>query len=187
MKAGEIVKALTERHKSPQWVTCAELRFGTGWAASYSAGDPYTEKRIDFWAMDTWPSHGYKRVAYEIKVSRGDFKRELTHPDKRTPSILVSNEFYFAAPRGLIKPDELPEGCGLVEVNEHGTARLSVKAAWRDTQEPTWGFIAALLRRVPIEPGVVIPSMQPNGLTPDPKAQAILWWIDDEHIHPLEG
>ena len=141
--ADDILTLLRERHPHPEWLTFDELRISTG----YTRG----EERIDFWAMDTYPSQGYKRIAYEIKVSRGDFSAELRKPAKRKPALLLCNQFYFVAPSGVIPVDKVPIDAGLIEAKVtpagHISLKVTSKAPWLDTEPPTWGFVAALIRR----------------------------------------
>lgn len=150
--AAEIVTALHEHYERTatsnyrqrsDWLHFSELRIGTGYGKD-------AEQRIDFWAMHTLPSERLRRVAFEVKVSRGDFLAELRQPRKRAVALLWSNEFYFAAPSGLIQVAELPPECGLVEyrLDEFGAhLHWSVAAPWRDTPPCSWRFVAALLRR----------------------------------------
>lgn len=49
----------------------------------------------------------YPRVGYEVKVSRGDMRSELLKPSKRRNARRLCSEFYFAVPRGLMKPGEI--------------------------------------------------------------------------------
>lgn len=49
----------------------------------------------------------YPVVGYEVKVSRGDMRSELLHPGKRAFARSRCHEFYFAVPRGLLKPEEV--------------------------------------------------------------------------------
>lgn len=135
-----IMAALRDRHQG-EWAFFAELRIGTGYGKD-------AEQRLDAWAMNLWPSSSFRRVTYEIKISRGDFLRELREPLKRRAGLLVSNEFYFAAPKGLITVDSLPPECGLVEVDGAHTARVVRSAPWRDTSPASWRFVASLVRRV---------------------------------------
>ena len=123
-----------------EWVFFPEMRAGTGYG-------PGVENRMDAWIMNTWPSKRLMRIVLEVKVSRSDFFMELRNPHKREKALLFSNLFYFAAPAGLIQPDEVPPEAGLMEVTEAGRVKTTVKAPWRPTPEPTWRFVAALLRR----------------------------------------
>lgn len=72
-------------------------------------------RRVDLLAVRLYNS-GPPLVAYEIKVDRGDFLSEIKNPSKRIEAQEFAAEFWLAAPEGLIQRDEVPEGCGLVEV-----------------------------------------------------------------------
>ncbi len=142
MTADEIVAVLRQEYRDTrEWVCFQELRLGTGYGGAI-------EQRIDFWALNCYPSAGMQSLAYEIKVTRSDFKRELADPKKRQAAMEVSNRFYFAAPAGLIPLDEIPAGCGLVEIAD-GKATTVLQATWRDRlASPPWRFLASVCRRV---------------------------------------
>jgi hypothetical protein len=129
------------RARGDRYVCFPELRTGTGYTAGNTQG-------IDLWAMDLWPSGDLRRISFEVKVSRGDFLRELKDPRKRKLALLWSNEFLFATPVGLINIAELPPEAGLVEVREDGSLLWKVAAPWRDTPPPSWRFLASVARRV---------------------------------------
>jgi len=65
----------------------------------------------------------FKVCAYEIKVSRADFRNDFAHKKEkheayktRTPRSFVPNRFYYVTPEGLIRPDEVPNYAGLLWV-----------------------------------------------------------------------
>jgi hypothetical protein len=76
-----------------------------------------TVRRIDFLLMRisrrSKPRH--ERIALEVKVTRADFKRDTA--EKRAAWFAVSDRFAYVAPVGMIQPEEVPEGCGLIEFN----------------------------------------------------------------------
>ena len=78
-------------------------------------------------------------TAVEVKVSRSDWLSELKDPMKRAPIVAISARFYFASPAGMTLPAELPEGCGLIEI-EPRTLKASVMAgaALRHPPKPDW-------------------------------------------------
>lgn len=127
----------------------AELRIGTGYGKD-------AEQRIDYWAMEMYASKGFKRISYEIKVSRSDFLHEIKNPKKRRRALLWSNEYYFITLPGIVRVGELPPEVGLIEVTEGDIAgdsmyvspvmRPVIAAPWRDTIGPTWRFLAAIAR-----------------------------------------
>jgi len=145
-----------------EWLFFRELRVGTGRRNG-------NLQRLDAFALNSLPYTGMKRVCYEVKVSRGDFLAELKHPLKRRIGMRYSNEFYFVTPGGLVKPEEIPPECGLIEagratleewrahiVRQAGFfyyepvaaeyCMITVPAPWRDTPGPTWQLTAAMLR-----------------------------------------
>lgn len=69
----------------------------------------------------------YERIAIEIKVSRSDFLRET--PEKRGCWQRVAHRFAYAAPPGLIAPEDVPDGCGLLDVD--CTGRPYRRVSWR--------------------------------------------------------
>jgi hypothetical protein len=67
---------------------------------------------IDVAVFDLWPSKGLLRSAFEIKVSRSDFIRELQQPSKHKWVLESFHEFWFVAPKDVIQLDELPVNVG---------------------------------------------------------------------------
>ena len=116
LNAVQVETALKMRHgNSRQWVFLTQLLTPTG-------------RLIDAYAICCYFSHGYKRIAYEIKVSRSDFLSELKAPEKRVSAMKNSDEFYFVAPKGMLDKGDIPEGCGLMEVYEDLRTRIRLKA-----------------------------------------------------------
>lgn len=121
-----------------------ELRLSTGFTGKRG------EQRIDLWTMEMVPSKKHWRVAYELKVSRADWLKEKKDPLKRRGARLLSNQFYYVTPPGLITPDEIPIDCGLLEHQEPGRLghrmRVVVDAPKFDAEPPPWGFVASMMR-----------------------------------------
>lgn len=147
MDSKDIIKALRKRHgkNGREWALFEELRAGTGYKDIRKGLNP--EQRFDAWAINLYPSKGHMTIAYEIKVSRSDFLHEIKHPKKRQTAVLYSNEFYFVTPKGLVSKEEIPEGCGLIEVKEDLSSRVVVKAEHRLESELSWNFVASIARR----------------------------------------
>jgi hypothetical protein len=105
--------------------------------------------RIDGLLVEMARSHKPKLVAYEVKVDRGDFQRELIHPEKRERAMALAEEFYFAVPAGLIARDEVPDDCGLLWLQPGGAAPCIMKLApRREPPELDWLFVRHLMRNV---------------------------------------
>lgn len=141
-----ILKLIADRHNvsNRQDATAVFFEFRNG------TGAVRQERYLDAFAMELWPSKQFHRQAYEVKVSRADWLRELDKPEKRAWGMEISNEFWFVAPSGVIKPEEVPTGCGLLQVmTGKGGAKLrrAVPAPQREPRAFTEGEIAAIARR----------------------------------------
>lgn len=126
---GEILAALRSRCEGAIWAS--ELAFDGG------------ARRCDFWTISANSSVGFQAIAYEIKVSRSDFKRD-THAKQRQ-ARLFSDRFYYVTPTGLIRPEELPDWAGLMEYGD-GKLTRRVDAPHRDKDAPTWQLVVSLIR-----------------------------------------
>lgn len=141
MTAEQIHESLRKMYPVGEFAYIKEFRAGTGYSDS-------SNRYFDAWIMCCYPSGGLCRTAIEIKISRSDFKREIKQPMKRDSALRLCNEFYFAAPLGLIGESELPEEAGLIEIGADGIAKIAHKAPFRETGVATWAFVASLARRV---------------------------------------
>lgn len=141
ISAKEIVSILSARYEPPNWIFYSELRFGTGYGR-------LAEQRIDAWAMHCWPSKKFLKIAFEIKISRRDFLKELKNSKKRSAALSVSNQFYFVLPPGVVQKDEIPSECGLMIVTREKGIKVVKEAPFRIAGSPTWMFVAALGRRM---------------------------------------
>jgi hypothetical protein len=138
----EIKKALQKKYqeKNARYIYFDECPVGTGWR-----GTNY----MDAFVIAAWPSDQNKRIAFEIKISKSDFLNEFKKPNKRRPALFFSNEFYFVAPYGLLKPEEIPSDCGLMEFDpESKDIKIKITAPFRESIRPNWNFVGALLRNL---------------------------------------
>lgn len=97
-----------------------------GWARTPDNHWSANTRTIDVLAIRNWTSGiGHQRVAIEVKVSRADYKRETDL--KRQPAEVSAHRTAYAAPAGLIDPDTLPAGWGLIEVHPDRAAAEAAK------------------------------------------------------------
>lgn len=83
-------------------------------------------------------------IVVECKTSRSDFLADRKKAHRISGG--VGNWRYFMAPEGLISPDELPQGWGLLTVNSRGHVKavaglaVSYREGWRATRNemPSW-------------------------------------------------
>jgi hypothetical protein len=117
MTESDIVRALKLRHADDVFVSqCKTGPSATGVGI------------IDAWVMPRSWAH-MNTIGYEVKVTRSDFVND----NKWKKYLPFCHSFYFAAPRGLIKPEELSDGVGLIEICAGATrSMIKRKAAFRN-------------------------------------------------------
>lgn len=129
MKTQDILDALIAMADDKIWAT--ELALFSG------------DRRADFWTLEPAASQQFRATAYEIKVSRHDYKRD--NDEKQGGALKFSDRFFYVTPPGLIQKADLPSWAGLLEWD--GTNfQVKRKAPRRTKAEPDWEFIVSLLR-----------------------------------------
>src|SRR4051812_18306594 len=73
--ARDLVAALERRVPRPEYVLLEQVRGATGITEG-------ADRSADAIAMSVWPSRGLELHGFEVKVSRGDWLRELREPAK---------------------------------------------------------------------------------------------------------
>jgi len=107
-----IATLLRNRHRGPGWAFFAELRTKCGFAGRQGYIDAFA---VGCWADDR------SCIAYEIKSDRSDFLHDVnSFMVKQEVALRNSNQFYYAAPHGMVKPEEVPEVAGLMTMDAGG-------------------------------------------------------------------
>lgn len=86
-------------------------------------------ERIDLLAVGVWRSTGYRWHGFEVKVSRGDWLRELRKPGKNQAHLC--HGWSVATLPGLVKPEELPGGWGHIELRASGGVTWMRRPTWQ--------------------------------------------------------
>lgn len=97
------------------------------------------------------PKPPYFTVTYEVKTERWDFLRDLSNAEKHSKARMFSSLFYYAAPVGLIAPEELPEWAGLMEFDLSSDCqdpRVVRPAPISDRADPSWELVAGIIKRL---------------------------------------
>lgn len=99
-----------------------EFRTMTGWGSAHY---------VDFVAVGLWQKTQGIR-AFEIKVSRGDFKSDAQKFEtKHAHALSWCTEFYYICPWGLIDKTEVPELSGLSYINSSNSIMIQKQAPRR--------------------------------------------------------
>jgi hypothetical protein len=175
--AAALKMAIRWRHKDSGAVAIEELRTSSGMMG-------VSERYIDMWVIKPAAVNGCAATSYEIKISRSDFIRDMKQPLKHRAARLFSDQFFFVAPPGIIKPEEIPDWAGLLEPRGTGQRKDNwskwrerelpfldeiVPAPIRSKDAPSWPLLVAMLKReaiiLPLDGGEVVQSWA-NGMVP---------------------
>lgn len=136
--AKDIESLLSNRFCPPAWAFLPQVRNGTGYLK--------TTRTADAIAMGLWPSRGLFLHGFEIKIYRGDWLKELSQPEKAEEIAQFTDFWWIAAPKDLIRTEELPPLWGLMI--PHGKTMKIIREAKQLTPIPIDKlFLAAILRR----------------------------------------
>lgn len=127
---------LRKRYPAPEWALLEEVAPNTGGGTRYADGI----------AVNLWSSRGHAVHGFEIKISRGDWLRELKQPEKAEPLLKYCDFWHVVAPRGVVKDGELPLNWGLIEVREASLVQTN-NAPRLEATPISRGFFASLMRR----------------------------------------
>lgn len=106
MNTEQVRGLLRKRFAAPEWALMEEVAPTTGGGTGYA----------DAVAMNLWKSRGHVVYGFEIKISRGDWQRELKKPAKAESIFHYCDGWYVVALPGIIKEGELPATWGYLEV-----------------------------------------------------------------------
>jgi len=145
----DLLDRLYQRHATttgngPQWAYMEHVGNQPAWA----------DRTIDALAIHLWPSRQHEVHAYEVKVSRADFRREVAEDCGKSACWREWVEFFWiVAPAGVVPLEELPADWGLLETSgatlriKRRATRLRDKPSGYMPGEPIpRGMVSAMLR-----------------------------------------
>lgn len=138
-------------------MTHAQLvKIAEQWLRRYRCGIVLSEQQCSSGEMPD--AIGWKgkcrSVVVECKISRADFLADRQKPWRADPEIALGCERFYLAPRGIIRPEDLPRHWGLLEYHDR-RVNVLVKPA-RQSQRSIEGLmnemnlLLASLRRVEV-------------------------------------
>lgn len=136
--AERVETALENRFSGAGWAFFKQFRPMTSFAATYSC--------IDAVAVGLWMKN-YKILAFEIKVERSDFLKDVEIFNKKHRYALeISHEFYYVCPWNLIDRSEIPEVAGLMYVDKSFTIKKKKPAILREMESIQFHFFQAFAK-----------------------------------------
>lgn len=84
--------------------------------------------------------------AYEVKASRADFLHDVGHM-KWKKYLSVCHRVYFAAPAGMLKKSDIPEGAGLIVLGERGWSVVKTAKSYEPTNLDADAVLSILFAR----------------------------------------
>jgi hypothetical protein len=138
MRTKELESLLKARYSGAEYALFFNVADGTG------AG---VGRWADAIAINLWPSRGLEIEGFELKVSRGDWQRELANPAKAEAVCKYCDRWsVVVAEAGIVRDGELPPTWGLMVANGNGL-RVAVKPPKLKPCELDHSFVAAIARR----------------------------------------
>ena len=136
----DVLELLRKKFAAPEYAFFSEVRGGTGARGS---------KFCDGLAISLWPSRGITIDGFEIKVSRGDLRRELSNPAKADEIQKFCDRWWLVLSSAdlLSEDDILPKNWGVMVVRGTTQLRVQRKPPERRPKALTRSFVASVLRR----------------------------------------
>lgn len=137
LDASAVLARIRQRH-GKEYAVITEVRDATGFNGKRSA---------DALCMCLWPSRGLELHGFEIKVSRTDWLKELSQPEKSEAIAKYCDRWWIAVgDASIVKLPEVPKAWGLLVPHKDGL-KVAKPAELIEAVPMTRSFLAAVFRR----------------------------------------
>lgn len=159
MTAEDVRRALLARYPASDWLRAFEVPDVAGAQPS---------RYCDAMFVHRDPSRG-DLVGIEIKVSRGDMRRELADPAKAATFSSRVHDWYVAAPVGVLSGSDVPPRWGWLTIAADGTVRQE-RSPMRNEAPAVWthSWRLAFMGAVQRTATYFAPGASPAGTTSPP-------------------
>ena len=135
----QVIERLSKKYAQPEYGFLTQVRNGAGFSAT---------RTMDAMAMSLWPSRGLHITGFEVKVSRGDFMREIKNPSKADELACFCDYWYVVVgDKEIVKPGDLPPTWGLIVPSGTGL-KVAKEATKLKPQQIDNSFFAAIMRNM---------------------------------------
>jgi hypothetical protein len=131
------------------------VEMAEAWLRRYRCGIVLSEQGCSSGEMPDamgWKGKNHS-IVIECKISRADYLSDRSKPWRTNPAIALGCERFYAAPRGMLKAEEIPTEWGLLEAC--GRELKVIKRSKRTLRQPEglmneMNLLLASLRRVEV-------------------------------------
>ena len=102
--------------------------------------------------------NGCSTTLIEVKVSRSDFLADKHKTFRRDTERGMGMYRYFAAPKGMLKADEMPEGWGLYEFDDRFVTEIKKSERHTPNRDSEIIVLVSVMRRLEIATCVYVVS-----------------------------
>jgi len=102
-----------------------------------------------------WSGRG-ESILVEVKVSRSNFHADKAKIFRRDEDYGVGTFRYFAAPAGILKPEDLPEGWGLLAIHQYQIRELVAPAVKSANRVNEVAMLVSAIRRLELAATVFV-------------------------------
>ena len=93
-----------------------------------------------------WKSNG-NSILIECKTSKADFKKDKDKPVRVYPTMGMGDKRYFLCPSGIISPEELPQGWGLLYADKKNIRIIQESDKFETTKQYELVAMISMVRR----------------------------------------
>ena len=128
------IDAVKEKYEKDGYIVLSEFAYGG--------------RRIDAIALSPWEARKYALHLFELKSFREDWLRELHNPEKQNGFWKVGGDYWFLeTEEGIIKPEEVPEGFGLMQWRGGKSLKIIKEAEYKPPNYDI-SFLMAFLNKM---------------------------------------
>lgn len=102
-----------------------------------------------------WSGRG-ESILVEVKVSRADFHADKAKLFRRDEEYGVGALRYFAAPAGILTPEDMPEGWGLLAIHQYQIRELVAPAVKPANRINEVAMLVSAMRRLELAATVFV-------------------------------
>ena len=130
------------------------------WIRDRNMGCTVAMKELKTWNNETPDIIGFwsggKSMLIECKASRNDFLADKHKHFRKSAELGMGDTRYFLAEDGIIKPEDLQDGWGLLKITEHQIREIKESSVFPANKNAELTMMISVLRRLEIAATVFV-------------------------------